>query len=129
MTDSVCCVCGSDDWVRAKPGDAEAGTEAQRWCRSCDPTVSEFVKTRAEALDRGFMFYHTGIVCRNGHSAPRYASGGECVGCMKARIAKQRKSGRRSEIDNAYHARNKAIRNQTSRDWNDARRDERQAAT
>lgn len=122
MTDSVCCVCGGEDWVRAKPGDAEAGTETQRWCIPCDPTVAEFVTTRADALGRRIIFYHTGKACRNGHVSPRYASGGECRACMADRIAKQRKSGRRSEIDNAYHRRNKAVRNQTSRDWHAAKK-------
>lgn len=126
MSESVCCVCGGADWVRAKPG--VEGTDAQRWCIPCDPTVGEFVLTRAEAIERCLMLYHTGQPCQNGHIAPRYASGGECKECSKARIAKQRKSGRRSEIDAKYHALNKAVRNQTSRDWDAAKKAERQAA-
>lgn len=129
MSESVCCVCGDEDWVRAKPGDDDAATEAQRWCISCDPTVGEFVSTRSEALDRGLMFYHTGKLCLNGHIAPRYASGGECHECLRARVARQRKSGRRSEIDRAYHDRNRADRNRQSKDFWAKRKAAMQAVT
>lgn len=39
--------------------------------------------TRAEALEKGEMFYSTGQPCKRGHVALRLAKGGKCVQCNR----------------------------------------------
>ena len=38
-------------------------------------------KSRKEALEAGSNKYYTGILCKNGHDAPKYVIGSKCVVC------------------------------------------------
>lgn len=41
--------------------------------------------SRRDAGRRGDNTYFTGVMCRNGHRAPRYVGGGACSECLKKR--------------------------------------------
>lgn len=101
MSESVCCVCGSDAWVRGQPGDEAKGTDAQRWCMPCDPTAPQTM-TRDEALDRREVKFWTGRPCKRDHLSSRYASSGECIACVAIRVKIQRVTGVRRGYDIKY---------------------------
>jgi hypothetical protein len=46
-------------------------------------TTDKDMKARKAAIDAGKTKYYTGIACPKGHVADRYASGGNCIECMK----------------------------------------------
>lgn len=46
-------------------------------------------KTRSQALLIGCRHYYTGVVCKYGHDAPRFASTGGCTVCQKEASRKQ----------------------------------------
>ena len=62
------------------------------------PTHYKMPKSKAEAKERGSMYYIDGKVCRNGHSSSRYRDSGKCVACAKANKEKHKYN---DVIDNA----------------------------
>lgn len=66
---------------------ARAANRARRQARALPPAAERdrMTKpaTRAEALSRQTVYYHTGRPCRRGHTSDRYTATGACVECVK----------------------------------------------
>lgn len=51
---------------------------------------------RKEALVCGDLFYNTGKVCKNGHTANRYTLTGACIDCLKMNARKEKEIFRKA---------------------------------
>lgn len=93
----------------AKPGrppqrrsrdEKEDGGVHLRPRRHTAPSVREMpIITRAEAEDRRWRHYYTGLRCKNGHLSVRRVDTGGCVECNRqaARLTKEKRRKARSE--------------------------------
>lgn len=48
--------------------------------------------TRDDALDKGEVFYFTGVPCRRGHLSKRYTTSGTCLQCLNEKYEQKRRA-------------------------------------
>lgn len=75
--------------------------------------------TRADATSQGSRYYFTGLPCRRGHTAERYAGNGRCVACRRADVKADRADPVARDAARAYWRRYNAKRLRTNPEHRD----------
>lgn len=106
MNASVCCVCGSEDWVYGMAGDGWTGLVTRRFCPAHRDHRAKVGGSLEQARELKLKHYVTGRPCPKGHWL-RYTKGSDCVQCVADRVKEQRESGARKIYDAVYLARHR----------------------